>query len=88
MYLDAPHALCRARRIDRDVRERGRDAADVSRQHAEHVLPMYARNVLPTRAQADLVLDGAAPIEELLQMMLAELRLRQAPLATSRRAAS
>lgn len=46
------------RRIQRDVMERGRDRGEVERLHAGVVQPMHERFVEPTRAHADIVIEG------------------------------
>jgi uridine kinase len=46
------------RRIERDGRERGRDRAAVVAQHERVVQPMHDRFVEPSRAVADVVLEG------------------------------
>lgn len=61
IYLDTPLDTCLQRRIERDIRERGRSAASVRSQFAESVLPMYQRFVAPVREHADLVM-GQSPI--------------------------
>lgn len=63
VFVDASPALCLDRRILRDVRDRGRAEADVRERFARHVVPAQERFVLPARARADLVLDGASPVE-------------------------
>jgi len=61
VYVDAPADVRLARRLQRDVRERGRDVEAVLRQYLETVRPMHERYVEPTRAFADVVIvnDGA-----------------------------
>ena len=63
VYVDAPDGLCLARRQVRDVRERGRTVESVLRQYTETVRPMAERYVHPTRAFADVVVSGEAPLE-------------------------
>lgn len=58
LFIEADHATCLARRIARDVRERGRTEASVRAQYELTVRPMYERFVRPTREFADLVLRG------------------------------
>lgn len=58
VYVSVPDDLMRQRRIERDVRERGRTPENVINQYATHVFPMAIRYILPTRAYAGLVLDG------------------------------
>ena len=64
VFVDASAELMLERRLDRDVRERGRTPESVRNQYAAHVWPMAQRYVLPTREYADMVVDGAAPPEE------------------------
>jgi uridine kinase len=70
IFVDAPHDLCLARRVERDTAERGRTPESVRLQYARTVRPMYERYVLPTRAYADLVLDGTRPVREMVDRVL------------------
>ena len=63
LFIDADHATCLARRLARDVRERGRKEDSVRAQYELTVRPMYDRFVRPTRDFADLVLRGEDPPE-------------------------
>jgi uridine kinase len=74
LYVDAPDDLCLARRLERDVRERGRTPESVLRQFEETVRPMAHLHILPTRAYADLVLSGAEPLSRSGELALALLR--------------
>lgn len=65
VFIDAPDEVRLGRRLDRDVRERGRTEAGIRRQYAEEVAPMYERYVAPMRTHADLVLDGSRPVADL-----------------------
>ncbi|MDO3382091.1 uridine kinase [Gilvimarinus algae] len=58
IYLDLPLALCFERRLERDVRERGRSAESVRRQFSENVVPMFERYLAPQRQHAQWVLDN------------------------------
>lgn len=74
IYREAPAALRHARRLHRDVRERGRTAAAVRRQWREHVQPMFRRHVAPQRAGAHVVLGAelrAADVDALARRILA-----------------
>ena len=53
VYVDTPWALCKARRIARDIKERGRDLASIEKQLQETVLPMTKQFVLPQQTKAD-----------------------------------
>lgn len=76
VYLDAPDELCYARRLKRDMEERGRTAESVLRQYWASVRPASLRYVRPSQRNADLTLDGAAPVESNVRAVLAALRTR------------
>jgi uridine kinase len=63
VFLEAADEVRLQRRLARDTAARGRTPASVLRQYTTQTQPMYVCHVLPTRSAADLVLDGAAPIE-------------------------
>lgn len=63
-FVTIDHGTALSRRIARDVAERGRSEESVRAQYAEKVRPNYERHVLPTKAFAGLVLNGADPVEK------------------------
>jgi uridine kinase len=75
LFVDAPAEVCLARRLARDVAERGRTPESVRRQFDTTVLPMAQLHVLPTRRYADLILSGIEAVEALGQRVLARLAL-------------
>ncbi len=78
VYVTADLDICLARRIDRDVRERGRTHGSVLRQFEATVRPMAEKYVLPTRRFADLELDGTGAIEYSVATVLGAIdRLRR-----------
>lgn len=74
VYVDAPDDVRLARRLMRDVQERGRAMVGVLRQYFDTVRPMHLRYVLPSRADADLVLDGEADPEESVERVADAIR--------------
>lgn len=58
IYCEAAEALRLARRLARDVRERGQSAAAVRRQWEKEVLPMHVRHVAPQLRWADRVITS------------------------------
>ncbi len=74
IFVEAPHDVCLKRRLERDVRERGCTPESVVEQYERTVRPMADRYVWPTRAFADLVLSGMAPIEESVARVLSAIR--------------
>lgn len=73
VFVEAPDNVCLSRRQYRDVRERGRTEASVARQFRETVQPMAALHVWPTRAFADVIINGEQPTEESAQAVLQHL---------------
>lgn len=73
IFIEAAENLCLSRRLARDTAERGRSPDSVAAQFEAQVGPMTRRYVLPDRRYADLVVDGAAPIESAGAAVLAYL---------------
>jgi uridine kinase len=71
IYLDAPEELRLARRIARDVAERGRTAEATRWQFQTTVREAHRAFVEPTRAMADLVLASVAPLERIVEIAAA-----------------
>ena len=70
VFVTAEHEVCLARRIERDVRERGRTPESVLQQYAATVRPMADKHVLPTRRFADMVLDGTGSLDQSVMSVL------------------
>jgi uridine kinase len=71
VFVDIGKAASLNRRMERDVRERGRTPESVVQQFQRHVVPMYEEYVEPTKEFADYVVDGVHPLEESLASVLA-----------------
>lgn len=78
IFVDAPEAVRLARRMTRDIAERGRTAQAVLEQCQATVLPAHARWVEPSRAWADLVLLNAGRLEAAAEVAAAIIRDRLA----------
>lgn len=72
-YLDVDADTCLERRLQRDVHERGRDAAEVRERFERDVRPSIQRWVSPQRETADCILDGHLPIATLLDQARARI---------------
>jgi uridine kinase len=77
IFISAPEQVRLARRLLRDVRERGRDRAGVERQFAEQVRPMHDCFVEPSKTCADSVYSGEGSMESSVREVL--LQIVQAP---------
>jgi uridine kinase len=60
IYVDADADLRLVRRLQRDLRERGRTPESVIVQYLQTVRPMHRRYVEPTKSNADLVVDTSS----------------------------
>ena len=74
VYIDVQDAVCLERRLERDVRERGRTPESVRAQYATTVRPMAERYIHPTRRYAEVVVSGVAPLEISAAAVLAHIR--------------
>lgn len=79
VYVQADDDLRLARRLQRDIVERGRDPEGVLRQYLSTVRPGHMRHVQPSRHHADVVLDGEAPLEVLAAGFVAMIKARGGP---------
>jgi uridine kinase len=86
IFVDAPEDVRLARRIARDVAERGRSAEAARAQFHATVRDAHAAYVEPTRAMADLVLGNVAPLERVVEVAAAVIldRLARRPRDRSR----
>ena len=58
VFVQAPDAVCLTRRIERDLRERGRTESSVREQFKRTTQPMADQFVLPSAAFASVTVDG------------------------------
>jgi uridine kinase len=79
IFVDCAADIRLIRRLRRDVVERGRDTDSVLNQYERSVRTMHEAHVQPSKAFADLVLDGTRPLPELADAVMARL----APLMTA-----
>lgn len=63
VFVTVDHEAALARRIERDVRERGRTEASVRAQYSDKVRPNFEHFVEPTMELADLVVNGLDSVE-------------------------
>lgn len=79
IFVDLPDDICFARRLERDVRERGRTPESVREQYCSTVKPMCELYILPTRSYADVLVRGDANIQDSVAGVMAHcLRARSA----------
>jgi uridine kinase len=73
VYIEAPPGVRFARRLHRDLEERGRDAEDVLQQWETQVRPMHEAFVEPARSSAELIVSGEGPVDEAVADILARI---------------
>jgi uridine kinase len=73
VYVDLPEPDRLARRLARDVAERGRSEAEVLSRWRSNVLPMHETHVAPGRARADRVVPGDGDAAAIVERLVADL---------------
>ncbi|MCC3862564.1 uridine kinase family protein [Pseudemcibacter aquimaris] len=66
IFVDANLDTALDRRIERDMRERGRTRESVIEQYERDVRPAYFKHIEPLKANADLVIENNGDIQEML----------------------
>ena len=74
LFIDADADVRILRRLDRDIRDRGRSFESVQRQYLESVRPMHLEFVEPSKRYADLIIPGGAQNEVALEAVVARIR--------------
>ena len=69
IFVDAPDDIRLARRLQRDVVERGRSVDGVIKQYLTTVRPMHLLHVLPSQDRAELTLNGVVPLYQSVDKM-------------------
>lgn len=58
VFISSFNELCFARRVKRDVKERGRDVEEVTNRYCDHVFPSIREYLEPSEDKADVVLKN------------------------------
>ena len=69
LYVDTPDDIRFIRRLQRDIKERGRTVESVIRQYLEVVRPGHLEFIEPTKAYADLIIPEGGSNEKALQVL-------------------
>ena len=70
IYVNAPHDVCLARRIHRDMRERGRTEESVREQFEATARPMADLYVTPSAAHASVIVEGTDALDWSVEQIL------------------
>ena len=76
IFVEAPSDVRLARRVRRDIAERGRDVDSVLKQYLATVRPMHDRYAGPSEASADLVVPGWGDNRAVVEFLAAALNVR------------
>jgi uridine kinase len=74
LYVDTPDDIRFIRRLQRDIKERGRTLESVVRQYLEVVRPGHLEFIEPTKAYADLIIPEGGSNEKALQVLASFMR--------------
>ena len=73
IYVDTDADVRLARRIRRDIQERGRDLDDILRQYMQTVRPMHLEFVEPSKRWADVIVPEGGGNRVAMQMVVARI---------------
>ena len=73
VYVDTPLDICFIRRMQRDIKERGRSVESVVQQYMQTVRPMFLKFVQPNRDVADIVVKGIGDMKEDVERVYAKI---------------
>jgi uridine kinase len=74
IFVETPKETRFARRLKRDIEERGRDEAEVTFRFNSHVNPMHEIYVQPTSLRAELIVHGHQEFEMTLSQAMSHVR--------------
>ncbi|RBP53364.1 uridine kinase [Arenicella xantha] len=73
-FIDTPLDVCLLRRIERDMRERGRSFDSIAEQYENTVRPMYYEFIEPCKQHADIVVTGGGKNRVAIDMVKHNIR--------------
>lgn len=74
VFVETAEQECLRRRLERDIRERGRTEESVIEQYRASVHPMALEYVLPSKVHAHVIVSGERSIEHAVDEVLGYLR--------------
>ena len=73
IYVDTPEKIRLARRLKRDMQERGRTEKAINKQYENTVKPMHNQFVEPSKVYADLIIKGTEEINKNIKLIQSKL---------------
>lgn len=74
LFVDTDDDVRLLRRIERDIKERGRDLESIKKQYLGSVKPMYLEFVDPSKRYADIIIPRGGKNKVAIKMVIAKLR--------------
>lgn len=74
IYVDAEDDIRILRRIERDIKDRGRDLASIKEQYLNTVKPMHMQFVKPSKIYADVIIPSIGDTSQALQLIVSRLK--------------
>jgi uridine kinase len=74
IYMETSLDICLIRRLNRDIKERGRTLDSVLKQYEETVRPMYLQFIDPSKRHADLIVPRGGGNRIAIDMIQAKMR--------------
>jgi uridine kinase len=71
VYVDTDADIRLLRRLERDVKERGRDISSVAEQYRSTVRPMHAAHVEDCKSHADVIVPGEGDLDRAVEVIAA-----------------
>lgn len=74
IFVEAEDDIRILRRIERDIKERGRDLASIKEQYLTTVKPMHVQFVKPSKIYADVIIPSFGDTTPALQLIISRLK--------------
>ncbi|WP_226987366.1 uridine kinase [Parachlamydia acanthamoebae] len=74
IYVEAEDDIRILRRLERDIKERGRDFTSIKEQYLKTVKPMHSKFVEPIKIYADVIIPSHGDNSQALQMIISRLK--------------
>ncbi|MFL3006046.1 MAG: uridine kinase [Candidatus Neomarinimicrobiota bacterium] len=75
VFVETPEHIRINRRIERDIKFRGRTKSSIEKQYYSTVKPMHEEFVQPSKSYSDIVIDGTALINKSINQIKSKLDL-------------
>ena len=79
VFIDASEDIRFKRRVDRDIKERGRTREAVKTQYQSTVQPMHKKFVEPSKNNADLIVKGEYRLRDVVDRINTKINFKNDP---------